>query len=210
MLVLDEGGQGGAGTMIVFVAAILVSSIAAGTYISYGSDLFGKGEGAAKDTIGTTSSRLSVTSVIISDQDLDQDIDDLYITIGLFPGSDPIDLSTVTLTVTAKDHRAMLGYSPLVDGEGSAHYCCEMPSPDEGGSGTLGILSDPRGLFRSDVPILSEGTEVQVHVDIVAAFGSGILAGETMDVLLEPKNGLSEYDRFTVPHVILRNLTVLE
>ena len=104
----DERGQVGIGTLIVFIAMVLVAAIAAGVLINTAGFLQSKGEQTGQQSSEQVTDRLSVVSVVgkentgtfgddSSSGPSSADVDKLEIMVSKSPGSEDIDLEEVTI-----------------------------------------------------------------------------------------------------------------
>ncbi|NGM71430.1 flagellin A2 [Natronolimnobius sp. AArcel1] len=91
----DQRGQVGIGTLIVFIAMVLVAAIAAGVLINTADQLQSQSEATGQESTAEVSNTLNVHSSIA---DLDNgDIQEVEISVGLAPGSGPIDLENIVI-----------------------------------------------------------------------------------------------------------------
>jgi len=96
----DERGQVGIGTLIVFIAMVLVAAIAAGVLINTAGLLQSQAESTGQESTDQVANNLQVVSVIAEDDDpADGEINNLDLTVALAPGSGPVDLEQVNVTV---------------------------------------------------------------------------------------------------------------
>jgi flagellin-like protein len=94
----DNRGQVGIGTLIVFIAMVLVAAIAAGVLVNTAGFLQESAEQTGQEAQGEVSDRLNVVSAFASDTDSDGDYDTLNMTIRKASGSDDITIAETTFT----------------------------------------------------------------------------------------------------------------
>jgi len=95
----EERGQVGIGTLIVFIAMVLVAAIAAGVLINTAGFLQTQAEATGEDSTALVSERINVNSevgIVASGADT---LDELRIAVTGAPGADQIDLAETTLQV---------------------------------------------------------------------------------------------------------------
>ena len=92
----DDRGQVGIGTLIVFIAMVLVAAIAAGVLINTAGFLQSGAEETGQQSSDQVTNRLQVVSAVGEDID-GSNVDTARITVKKAPGANNIDLSTTTL-----------------------------------------------------------------------------------------------------------------
>jgi flagellin FlaB len=98
----NERGQVGIGTLIVFIALVLVAAIAAGVLINTAGFLQSQAEQTGEESTAQVSNNLEVISTVgtISQAtDGTEGVNSIQLTAQLAPGSDPIDLNDITIEV---------------------------------------------------------------------------------------------------------------
>jgi len=98
----NERGQVGIGTLIVFIALVLVAAIAAGVLINTAGFLQSQAEQTGEESTAQVSNNLEVGSTVGSIAEADdgtEGVGSIQLTAQLAPGSDPIDLNDVTIEV---------------------------------------------------------------------------------------------------------------
>ena len=100
----EERGQVGIGTLIVFIAMVLVAAIAAGVLINTAGFLQTQAEATGEDSTQQVSDRLQVVSQsgYLNDPSAG-DVDHLTFVLARSPGADNIDLNTVSVEMTGTD-----------------------------------------------------------------------------------------------------------
>jgi flagellin-like protein len=92
----EERGQVGIGTLIVFIAMVLVAAIAAGVLINTAGFLQTQAEATGQESTEQVSNNLQVESVV-SEVESGPQINAIAIDVSLAPGSNPIDITSATL-----------------------------------------------------------------------------------------------------------------
>jgi flagellin FlaB len=91
----EQRGQVGIGTLIVFIAMVLVAAIAAGVLINTAGFLQTQAEATGEESTSQVSDRIQIVS---TSGDVDsQEVDVLRFIVALAPGSDPIDLEQTSI-----------------------------------------------------------------------------------------------------------------
>ena len=96
----ERRGQVGIGTLIVFIALVLVAAIAAGVLINTAGFLQSQAESTGQESTDQVANNIQIDSVIgIDPQDGDttDQIDQLQLRISKGPGSDPINLDNAVI-----------------------------------------------------------------------------------------------------------------
>ena len=95
----EERGQVGIGTLIVFIAMVLVAAIAAGVLINTAGFLQTQAEATGEESTSQVSDRVQVDSVVseVEGGSGSEEIRAVAIDVSLAAGSDPIDLTDATI-----------------------------------------------------------------------------------------------------------------
>lgn len=218
----NNEGDMGIGTMILFIAMVLVAAVAAALLISTAGDLNQQAQETGRLAQQEVSSGFQVVEVFGLDcaaagtpgtpGTADDDIDDLFLKIKLNAGSQKVDMSNVVIEVTGKDFERSLTFTDWVDDADqeatSTLYAVEKQDY------TSGKITDPDGLYDdtdgANVPIISQGTLLLVHiaideVDTAAAGTNDLTPQETVTVKIIPKHGTPTVEVINIPEALVGN-----
>jgi flagellin FlaB len=108
----DDGdrGQVGIGTLIVFIAMVLVAAIAAGVLINTAGFLQSQAEATGQESTDLVSERIDVTSTvgIVNDTSDPTTLSEIRVGVAGAAGSDQIDLSSATIQAVGPNGQANL------------------------------------------------------------------------------------------------------
>ena len=186
----EERGQVGIGTLIVFIALVLVAAIAAGVLINTAGFLQTQAQSTGEESTEQVSTNLvflSTTGDVATDgDDNPTGVESFETTVQLGPGSSPIDLNDATISVFTDDGQSA-EYDGVDDGstEISLEDGAEVLSTDAD-EATATILIDPESDEFSGTEIDSGTT-----VDIVITTQQGTQAENSfvIDDPLDPQLG---------------------
>ena len=97
----DDRGQVGIGTLIVFIAMVLVAAIAAGVLINTAGLLQAQAQQTGEETTAEVSDLVTISEVVGSDSNSNSTIDELNVSMRLASGSDPINMSRASYTISS-------------------------------------------------------------------------------------------------------------
>jgi len=92
----EERGQVGIGTLIVFIAMVLVAAIAAGVLINTAGFLQTQAEATGEESTSQVSDRLQIVSTS-GDVDNSQEVENVTFIVATSPGSGAVDLNQTTV-----------------------------------------------------------------------------------------------------------------
>ncbi|MFC7043202.1 archaellin/type IV pilin N-terminal domain-containing protein [Halonotius sp. GCM10025705] len=102
----DDRGQVGIGTLIVFIAMVLVAAIAAGVLINTAGLLQAQAQQTGEETTAEVSNVVQIGKVVGTDTDGDNEIERLNSSVWLASGSDPVNLSEASWTISSPSGNA--------------------------------------------------------------------------------------------------------
>lgn len=181
----DNRAQVGIGTMIVFIATILVAAAAAALLLDTSGKLQERSSQTGSEATKEVSSNLIVKAVY-GDRDGTTATDDLKrmnITISLAPGASPVDLSQMVVKYSDGSSISQLDYSET---NSSAGYYMAHGA------------RDPKGTFSTASPVMSAGALVDIRINLA---NQNSTLGERTDVSIQliPESGNPVEITFTTP-----------
>ncbi|HTY46060.1 MAG TPA: archaellin/type IV pilin N-terminal domain-containing protein [Methanomassiliicoccales archaeon] len=171
----NKRGEMGVGTMIIFIAMVLVAAVAASVLISTANTVREQAQSTGTDAINNVASGFVVYSVM-GQVGASNTIDNCSLYVRLAAGSPSIDMSKVTILVT--DGAQQTNYSYSSSAADSTHYKAELV----GGANTVlknnfiaqgDLVKITIGASNSE---LSWGTSTHVQIKIMPAHGMPTLS----------------------------------
>ncbi|TKX47301.1 flagellin [Halorubrum sp. SD690R] len=108
----EDRGQVGIGTLIVFIAMVLVAAIAAGVLINTAGFLQSQAEATGQESTDLVSERIDVTSEVgIVGNATSGELDSIRVAVSGAAGSDQIDLSETTIQAVGPNGQANLVFT---------------------------------------------------------------------------------------------------
>ncbi len=166
--------------LIIFIAVIVVSAVAAAVLIGSGGGLEQRSVTAMKGTEAEIASGLNVYSIVGSDASDDGQVEQLEMLVKLKPGSDPINLNTTVITIDGRTSFQTLRYSTAA------------------GSGTYDVYY----LQRSGSPLdgyVNLGDSAVINISLATPIGSD----EKLVIQIIPSQGSIRRIGFTTPNALI-------
>jgi len=108
----EDRGQVGIGTLIVFIAMVLVAAIAAGVLINTAGFLQSQAEATGQESTDLVSERIDVTSEVgIVGNNSTGELESIKVSVSGAAGSDQIDLSETTIQAVGPNGQANLVFT---------------------------------------------------------------------------------------------------
>jgi flagellin FlaB len=182
----EERGQVGIGTLIVFIAMVLVAAIAAGVLINTAGFLQTQAEATGEESTSQVSDRLQVvsTSGEVNEQNYDE-VEALNFVVAIAPGSSPIDLQQTTAEFVGEDGQATFELN-----EGSV---TEVTTSNIIGTNNGQILTDNSD--RVNVRILLDGASNDIDYEVLSE-------GERLTVTFTTATGATTTKEIRIPTTI--------
>jgi len=112
MFSTERRGQVGIGTLIVFIAMVLVAAIAAGVLINTAGLLQAQAQQTGEETTAEVSNVIQLGEVVGSDNTGNGELDRLNASIRLASGSDPINVSKASYTMSTNGNASVINGNP--------------------------------------------------------------------------------------------------
>jgi flagellin-like protein len=178
----DDRGQVGIGTLIIFIALVLVSAVAAGVLIDTSGQLESRASDTGEDAQAQVSNQIDVVSATGVDTDTDDGIDEIELVVKKSPGSDPIDLEDATIQYQSGSSVETLTYAGSTSGT-------EFATTQVAGSGTETVLDD-------------NGERIQITINANSIEGNDLSEGSNVQLEIVDQSGASTVYGVNVPDVL--------
>jgi flagellin-like protein len=177
-----DRGQVGIGTLIIFIALVLVAAVAAGVLVNTSGELQSRASDTGDDAQAQVSNQIDVVSATGVDSDTSGGLETITLVVKKSPGSDPIDLSEATIEYTSDGASKTLNYAP--GGASASEF------------GTSGVDGN------SDTVLNTNGQRVEVTIDVAAIEGSDLSEGASPELQIVDQSGASTVYGVNVPDVL--------
>jgi len=179
----QDRGQVGIGTLIVFIALVLVAAIAAGVLINTDGFLQSQAEATGQESTDQVSNGVQVTGAVGASINSDAGtVGETSITLSLSPGSDPVDIQNLQFELFG-DQNAAVG--PSITDTEYGNLVTGSNNLDTSGSPSDTVLSEPEDYVVIDIttsPLLDGDLSAGNEVELVITTGDGAQTTELLSV----------------------------
>jgi len=200
----------GIGTMIIFIAMILVAGISASVIIQTMSDLQSKANRTGRETIRDISTGIEVRQ--ISGYVVNSKIDQLALYVSPMVASEGIDLSHTVIFLSDSSNEVMLKYdSNMFSDSVSSNGLFHTLNSSNLTSSSFGIVvvRDRDNSCTASSPVINERDIVVLMVNTTKCF-SGLSPRTEVWGRVTPEYGISGVIGFTVPSVLIDRVVDLQ
>jgi len=187
MFATENRGQVGIGTLIVFIAMVLVAAIAAGVLINTAGLLQAQAQQTGEETTAEVSNVFQIGKVVGSETTGNGEIDELNASVRLSSGSDAINVSEASYTIEAG------GNATVVNG-------------NEGETAGVSLIS-VQGLEDNSTQVLSDQNDLMIvrfQLDSLSEV-SQLEESESIQIVAQAPAGGSTYKQLQAPRRIENN-----
>ena len=174
----QDCGQVGIGTLIVFIALVLVAAIAAGVLINTAGFLQSQAEATGEESTSQVSDGVEITSTsaeVVTDDSSNLEIQVVELRLSLAPGSDPIDLTSGTVEYVGSGSADTVPIVQASSTTASSFQTTDGITEALGSSAAIGSSAGPSGngqltddSDRVSLFLVTDGSEADID-----AFGTG-------------------------------------
>ena len=180
----DKRGLVGIGTLIIFIAMVIVAAVAAGVLINTSQSLQEQARATGEETIREVSSGLEVNAVkglTGEGTDVDEDeFGELEVVVSTYPGSDGVNLEDTAIQVMTPD-------------------AMEHITMDDDAWTDNEKISNVSGI--EDDAMVAPGDSVQISIDLTEI--DGVLeSGDSASLTFIPAEGFDTYYGISIPNVV--------
>ncbi|MFA1610584.1 archaellin/type IV pilin N-terminal domain-containing protein [Halobellus rubicundus] len=201
-----DRGQVGIGTLIVFIAMVLVAAIAAGVLVNTAGFLQATAEDAGQESVDKVTNRMDVVSThgIVNDTGDGFAVDSLNLTVRLAAGSGSVSLESSTINYVSGGTAENLVYKNATTNGGK-----------DLGNVSKWTASDPYGLNSTEFtayaleddddasyPVLNSQAdryEIVINTSLVEGGTGGLSTGDSVELELTSRSGGSTQVILTMP-----------
>jgi len=192
-LIKNEGAQAGVGTLIIFIAMVLVAAVAAAVLIQTSGVMQAKSTQTTKEAAAAIGENIVIDS-ITGYRNLSTDTNLYYVnlTVKTAAGGSDIDLSKVVVTAKSGTANAMLNYSS------STLSASQFRVVQIRGSSAMNSTDSLYAFSTATTPVL-KATDLANIVISASAANLGLAQKSSLSLTLAPEKGTSVSLPVTLP-----------
>ncbi|ADQ67598.1 flagellin-like protein [Halogeometricum borinquense DSM 11551] len=204
-----DRGQVGIGTLIVFIAMVLVAAIAAGVLVNTAGFLQATAQDAGQESVNKVTNRVDVVSThgIVNDEANELTVDSLNLTVRLAAGSGSVSLEDTTIKYVSDSTARNLVYdNATTDADGTSLGNVSANDKNFGSDGLNNTEFTAYALEDGDdtsFPVLSnqgDRYEIVINTSVVEDTPTkGLSTGESVKLEITSRSGGSSQVILTMP-----------
>lgn len=197
---MEEEGEMGVGTLLIFIAMILVAAVAAGVLVQTAYKLQSQAEQTGNEALQEVATGLKV--VAAWGEVTDSVIMTLHLKVALQAGSPQINLVNVTIELNNGNFELTLDHTDAGDADGTDEFSA-VQLRDTYPYNDWSANPDVQGITSGDI--------VQIDIEIaLLSEDMSLVTQQQMSALLIPKHGVPTYFAFVTPSVLPNDVVVLK
>jgi len=178
----DDRGQVGIGTLIVFIAMVLVAAIAAGVLINTAGLLQAQAQQTGEETTAEVSNIVQFGEVVGIENNSDKQLETLNATVRLASGADPINMSEASYTISSPKGNATVVNGNDATNDGITHH--QVQDMEDG----VSIISEQEDVLVVEFDLASiDGIEPLNSSENVKLIAQAPAGGNTYKELKTPR-----------------------
>ncbi|WP_363465831.1 archaellin/type IV pilin N-terminal domain-containing protein [Halogeometricum borinquense] len=205
-----DRGQVGIGTLIVFIAMVLVAAIAAGVLVNTAGFLQATAQDAGQESVNKVTNRVDVVSEhgIVNDTGDGLAVDSLNLTVRLAAGSGSVSLEDTTIKyVSGTTARNLVYDNATTDADGTklgnvSKYDGPAALGNDGLNNTEFAAYALEDGDDTSFPVLSgqaDRYEMIINTSVVEGNGAGVSTGDSVKLEITSRSGGSTQVILTMP-----------
>jgi flagellin-like protein len=180
----DDRGQVGIGTLIIFIALVLVAAVAAGVLVNTAGELQSRASDTGDDAQAQVSNQIDVVSATGDTNGGGGPVEQITLVVKKSPGSDPIDLSEATIEYTSSTNSETLTQAAGTSGT-------EFSTSAVAGGGSDTVLENT-----------DERIEITIDVSSIESSPAGLAEGTSAELKIVDQSGATTTYGVNVPEVL--------
>jgi flagellin-like protein len=199
----EKRGQVGIGTLIVFIAMVLVAAIAAGVLLNTAGFLQTKAEQTGEQSSQQVSNRLEIVSAsgTVGGSGGDEVVGKINITVKQSPGAENIDLENATILWIGPSGSYKITHINVATGDADFGVLASKDSDN-----SMPVLNDvdDRGLIVLDVGAAPYDVSITTdgETENIDNVGEPLSEGDTVTVRITTKSGATASTTLQVPETL--------
>ncbi|WP_276273302.1 archaellin/type IV pilin N-terminal domain-containing protein [Haloarcula litorea] len=189
----DERGQVGIGTLIVFIAMVLVAAIAAGVLINTSGYLQSSALSTGQESSDSTTNRVQVVSATGSSLS-DNEVGVVELVVKKSPGAGNVDLGQATIQWVGPSGSYYQLAENGADGSPDGRFAVSAVQDDDS---SVPVLDDAADRFTITLDLGDADT-----LDNADTFGEELAEGETATLRITTTSGAVTIKRIVVPETL--------